>query len=99
MRRSHLVTLAAAAVLLTGCYHASVDTGLSPAPEEATQRIWANSWIVGLVKPAAVDATRLCGGRKAARVETQHTFLNQVVAMLTAGIYTPMTIEVTCATE
>jgi len=32
-----------------------------------------------------------------ARVETVHTFLNQVVAAVTFGIYTPITITVTCA--
>jgi hypothetical protein len=33
-----------------------------------------------------------------AKVETQHTFLNQLVGFLTLGIYTPMQIRVTCAT-
>ena len=99
MRRAQLAALAVTAVLMTGCYHATVDTGLTPAPEESTQRVWANSWIAGLIAPPALDATRMCEGRKAARVETQHTFLNQLVAALTGGIYTPMTIEVTCATE
>ena len=98
MRRTQIVVLAAMVLLFSGCYHAVVDTGLEPAPAEPTQRIWANSWIAGLIAPPPVDATRLCGGRNAAQVETQHTFLNQLVSMLTAGIYTPMTIEVTCAT-
>jgi hypothetical protein len=30
-------------------------------------------------------------------VETQLSFLNQVIAILTGGIYTPMSIKVTCA--
>ena len=32
-----------------------------------------------------------------AKVETQLSFLNQVVHILTLGIYTPMDIRVTCA--
>ena len=32
-----------------------------------------------------------------AKVETQRSFLNQVVEILTLGIYTPMEIRVTCA--
>jgi hypothetical protein len=32
-----------------------------------------------------------------AKVETELTFLNQVVHILTLGIYTPMLIRVTCA--
>lgn len=31
------------------------------------------------------------------QVETQHTFVNQFVGILTLGIYTPMQIRVTCA--
>ena len=99
MRRTQIVVLAAMVLLFSGCYHAVVDTGLEPAPTEPTQKIWANSWIGGLIAPPAVDATRLCGGRKAAQVETQHTFLNSLVGALTGGIYTPITIELTCATQ
>jgi hypothetical protein len=32
-----------------------------------------------------------------AKVETRHSFLNQLVGILTLGIYTPMHIKVTCA--
>jgi hypothetical protein len=32
-----------------------------------------------------------------ARVETQHSFGNQIAAALTLGLYTPMEITVTCA--
>ena len=32
-----------------------------------------------------------------ARVETQHSFLNSLVAAITFSIYTPMTITVQCA--
>ena len=32
-----------------------------------------------------------------ARVETKHSFLNGLVAVLTSGIFTPMHITVTCA--
>ena len=32
-----------------------------------------------------------------AKVETQHRFVNQLVGLLTLGIYTPMQIKVTCA--
>lgn len=97
MRRARFVVLAAVVIVFSGCYHATIDTGLEPEPAAQTREVWASSWIAGLIPPKPVDAARLCEGRPAALVETQHSFLNQLVAALTGGIYTPITIEVTCA--
>ncbi len=93
--------LPAAAALLgvllvaTGCYHATIDTGKPPAPE-TIERPWATSLIYGLVPPPVVETAARCPNG-VSRVETQLSFLNQLVAWLTFGIYTPMSIKVTCA--
>jgi len=34
-----------------------------------------------------------------AKVETQHSFVNGLVNVLTSGIYTPLTVTVTCAAK
>jgi hypothetical protein len=57
---------------------------------------WANSWILGLVPPETINTTARCTNG-VARVETQLSFLNQLVGALTLGIYTPMDVRVTCA--
>jgi len=80
---------------LTGCYHAVVDTGLTPSGE-VHERPWAHSFIGGLVPPDRTDGTDFCPGG-VARVETQLSFLNGLVGGLTWGIYTPMTIRVACS--
>lgn len=49
-----------------------------------------------MIPPAVVSAVSECDNG-VARVETVHTFFNQVVATVTFGIYTPITITVTCA--
>ncbi len=92
-----LVTLTAAAVLLvsTGCYHSIIDTGLEPGPV-AYHEGWETAWLVGLI-PAEVDARGVCRGPWA-RVETQQSFLNGLVTLLTLGIYSPHEVEVVCAT-
>lgn len=46
--------------------------------------------------PATVEAMAECGSAGVARVDTQHSFLNGLVGGLTFGIFTPMTITVTC---
>jgi hypothetical protein len=83
------------ALLLSGCYHATVETGLTPSTVALEQR-WANSWIYGLVPPKTINTSARCTNG-VARVETQLSFLNQLVGLLTLGIYTPMDVRVTCA--
>jgi hypothetical protein len=48
------------------------------------------------VPPDIVSTAEKCPDG-VAKVETQHTFVNQLVGILTFGIYTPMQIRVTCA--
>jgi hypothetical protein len=80
---------------LAACWHATVETGLTRSAV-IIERSWASSWIYGLVPPKTVQTASRCPDG-VAKVETELTFLNQVVHLLTLGIYTPMRIRVTCA--
>jgi Bor protein len=82
-------------VASTGCYHATIETGATPSTETISKQ-WAAGWILGLVPPSTVETAAKCP-HGVAKVETQLSFLNQLVSWLTIYIYTPMTIEVTCA--
>jgi hypothetical protein len=83
-------------VLLTGaCYHATIESGLEPGEQKVTQK-WAMGFAWGLVPPSTVNTQAQCPNG-VAKVETQHSFLNSLVAGLTSGIVTPMEITVTCA--
>lgn len=93
MRRTILVALAV--VVSGGCYHATINTGIAPGTQQL-QNKWATGFVYGLVPPATVEAMAACGNRGVARVETQLSFLNQLVSGLTFGIFTPMEITVTC---
>lgn len=83
------------ALATAGCYHAVIDTGLAPGTQVIDKQ-WASSFIYGLVPPSVVETASKCP-HGVARVETQLSFLNQLVSFLTLGIYTPMRINVTCA--
>ena len=87
--------IAVAFIAVAGCYHATVETGATPS-SVVVDKPWASSWIYGLVPPSVVSTAQRCPDG-VAKVETQHTFLNQLVGFLTLGIYTPMQITVTCA--
>ena len=82
-------------ILLGGCFHATVETGATPSTV-VIDKPFASAWIYGLVPPSTVSTTEKCPNG-VAKVETQESFLNQLVGFLTLGIYTPMHIKVTCA--
>ena len=87
--------LVAMLLTLSACYHATVQTGLSPSAQTIEEK-WASGWIYGLVPPATVQTMQGCPAG-VARVETRQSFANGLVGILTFGIYTPMEIVVTCA--
>ncbi len=95
MRISRSAALLGAILALSGCYHATIDTGL-PRGTQTLEKPWASGWVFGLVPPKTVEAASRCPNG-VARVETQQSFVNGLVAFITFQIYTPMTIEVTCA--
>lgn len=85
----------ALALIMSGCYHAQITTGLE-ASDEVYQEKWATSFIAGLVPPDMIDATEHCSDG-VAKVETRHSFLNLVAQAVTFSIFSPMEITVTCA--
>ena len=93
-RSMAVLATAATLVCMTGCYHQTVNTGLSPAPGPVINKTAGVSFW-GL-SGAEVDATRECPNGVAV-VETQQTFLNGLIAGLTLGLYTPQTVSITCA--
>jgi hypothetical protein len=84
-----------AAFALTGCYHAVIQTG-RPESSDVISLKWANSFVYGLVPPPVLETASRCTNG-VAKVETQHSFLNGLVGIITFGIYTPIQLDVTCA--
>lgn len=84
-----------ALTLLSGCYHAVINTA-TPAGAQTIDMPWAHSFLWGLVPPTVVDSAAQCPSG-VAQVITEHSFVNGLAAAITFGIYTPMHINVTCA--
>ena len=93
VRRAALLTLLA--VISTGCFHATINTGRTPG-STTIEKPWAMSHIAGLVPPAMVETASKCPSG-IAMVETQMSLPNYLVGAITFGIVTPMSIKVTCA--
>ena len=95
MHRTLKLSVAGLLIAALACYHATVDTGLKPSAQ-VVEKSFAAGWIFGLVPPSTVSTASQCP-HGAARIETQLSFVNQLVAFLTLDIFTPMSIKVTCA--
>jgi len=95
MARPSKLLVLALLVALPACYHATIQTGL-PAGNSVIEKSFASGWLWGLVPPSPVSTMSRCPSG-VSKVETQLSFVNQLVNFLTGGIYTPMSIKVTCA--
>ena len=84
-----------AALVLTACYHQVVDTGL-PAGETKIAKPWTSTFIFGLVPATPIDVRSQCPNGVAI-VDTQMSFVNGLVGVITFGIYTPLSVTVTCS--
>lgn len=95
--RSNLVQAGLVAVLLVGsaCYHAQIETGALPS-DVVVRNDMATGWLWGLIPPKVTNVASQCP-TGVSRVETTHSFVNGLLNVLTGGIFTPMTIIVTCA--
>lgn len=89
------ITVPVLCLVSAGCYHASIETGMKPGNEKI-EKEWASSFVFGLVPPDPIEAQSKCTNG-VSKVETQHSFLNALVAFFTIQIYTPMDLTVTCA--
>jgi hypothetical protein len=84
------------AFILVGCAKQSFDirpnNRTHPEKEETH-----HFFISGLGQDKTIDAAAVCGSAdKVARTETQLTFMNGLVNVLTFGIYTPREARVYC---
>src|SRR2546430_15839214 len=92
MNRLLRLSVAGLLVCAAACYHATIETGLTPSTV-VIEKSWASVWLWGLVPPSTIETASKCP-HAVAKVETQLSFLNQLVDARTLGIHTPMPIKV-----
>jgi hypothetical protein len=95
MKRVSVAGAITATLLLTGCFHQVVETGL-PAGGNTVTKAWAPSFVFGLVAGQPIDVRKECPGG-IAFASTRMTFPNGLVGMITLGLFTPHEVKVTCA--
>jgi hypothetical protein len=93
--RTKSFALVLGAAMLTGCYHVTVISGTSPSPT-VVDKPWQHSFIYGIVPPPEINVKEQCPNG-VQKVETEASFLNGLVAVITSSIYTPIHARITCA--
>jgi hypothetical protein len=90
-----LATAALAVALLSGCAQQTfVVTDNQGALEDEQMQSF---FVSGIGQSKTINAAQICGGAdRIAKVESQQTFLDGVLGMVTFGIYTPRDSRVFC---
>ncbi len=63
------------------------------------QPTWESSepfFLAGLVGQGDIDVTKPCGGQEPTQVQTQDTFVDGLLTVVTFTIYSPRTVKVWC---
>jgi hypothetical protein len=80
--------------LLAGCANLTVKTGSPPTAAPIKKDLTFYIW--GLVGTEEIDLRALCP-TGVASIHQQATFGDMCLSLITLGIYTPRTVEITCS--
>ncbi|MEO7966342.1 MAG: hypothetical protein ABIT38_20765 [Gemmatimonadaceae bacterium] len=92
-KRRVVILLSLAAT--TGCFHQVVHTGRTPG-QTVILKPWVSTWVFGIVPAKPIDTRAQCPSG-VATVDTQTSFVNGLLTVLTIGIWAPQTATITCA--
>lgn len=95
MRRFARYALCIVALSTMACFHQVVQTG-NPPGSTVIDKQFVATWLWGIVPAQPIDVRQKCPSG-VATIETEQTFADGLVGLLTLGIYTPQHARVTCA--
>lgn len=94
----HLCLVLLASVMLVGCAKVTIspehDIKLSSTPTYQERK---DFYFWGLINEHFMDVSQVCYNRPVLQMQTQATFVDSVLTVLTLGIYAPKTAMVWCA--
>lgn len=89
--------LAFALLAAPACYSTKMVFAEAPPAQVNIHRAWNHTFVYGFFTLGRVDLDRFCGRSEVHSIRTQVGLLGLLAGAVTAGIWTPMTVEVTCA--
>ena len=72
------------------------EGGLSRLAKTPDYSEWQSFFFWGLVSENHIDTSSICGEAPIRQIQSQFSFLNGLVSVLTLGIYNPRTAKVWC---
>ena len=97
MKQKSIVTLCLALMLSVGC--STVTISPKGAPKTSVEPTYSDSksfFLWGLVGEHDIDVKEVCGEREVKQMQTQRTFTDSLLTIVTIGIYAPRTAKVWC---
>ena len=89
------MTLGVVVMATTACYEHTFTVGQGAPTGPVVYSEWHNSWLGGLIGERNIDVETVCPSGNAT-IHDEQSFLNGLVAVLTAGIYTPTEVKIRC---
>jgi hypothetical protein len=84
-------------LLLAGCSTVTINPkGTTKLETEPTYEKSLPFFLVGIIGEKEVDVKAICGGRAVKQIQTQNTFLDSFLEIVTLTIYSPRSIKVWC---
>jgi len=94
--RGASAAILAALVLSSGCYSTKMYFA-SETPSAATRSATTHVFLWGMVPAGKVNLENLCGQAAISEVKTEMGPGGLIANLLTAGIWSPMTVTATCS--
>ncbi len=99
MKKS-VLSIAAFSVLFCGCSSVTLrDRGTQHLATEPNYNSSQSFFFWGLAGDKHIDVEEICGKAGAAQLQTQTTFGDGLLRLITLGIYSPRTARVWCGTQ
>lgn len=85
------------AVILTACSATTIRTDSAKRVDTTpTYQETQKYYLFGLIGENHINTTEICQGKSVKQMQSQTTFMNGLVEILTLGIYSPKTARVWC---
>lgn len=78
-----------------GCFEHTYNLGAGAPAGSVVYDEWQSQWLGGLIGERTMEVAQFCPSGNAT-IHDEQSFLNGLVAGLTAGIYTPTTVTIRC---
>jgi len=94
-----LILLITSVALLTGCAKATIrPDGTARISQDKPDFTSSEPFFIGgLVGGSEIELREVCGDGNVEQMQTQFTFVDSILTIVTVGIYSPKTARVWCA--